>query len=138
MRESSWEGGESCQEPEVGDPLSLEGKKILIKEEKEDPPTNQGEATSATIEEQGEEYWQQQYDEVRRLEEQLMAIQGFKEMDRQESIQNGWELKFKEVVEDLTLWKNKHDQVEESLQQQYNETKKLEEQLVVRYGDELP
>ena len=88
MRESSWEGGESYQEPEVGDPLSLEGKKILIKEEKEDPPTNQREATSPTIEEQGEEYWQQRYDEVRRLEEQLMAIQGFKEMDRQESIQN--------------------------------------------------
>ena len=63
MRESSWEGGESYQEPEVGEPG------ILIKEEKEDPPTNQREATSATIEEQGEEYWQQQYDEVRRLEE---------------------------------------------------------------------
>ena len=137
MRESSWEGGESYQEPEVGDPLSLEGKKILIKEEKEDPPTNQREATSATIEEQGEEYWQQQYDEVRRLEEQLMAIQGFKEMDRQESIQNDWELKFKEVVEDLTLWKNKHDQVEESLQQQYNETKKLEEQLVVAKDSQI-
>ena len=144
MRESSWEGGESYQEPEVGDPLSLEGKKILIKEEKEDPPTNQREATSATIEEQGEEYWQQQYDEVRRLEEQLMAIQGFKEMDRQESIQNGWELKFKEVAEDLTkakedltLWKDKHDQVERSLQQQYNETKKLEEQLAVAKDSQI-
>ena len=160
--------GKHCQEPEVGgietedlepdseeqhhpasqtihEPMEKgENCEILIKEEKEDPPRNQEEVTSATIEEQDKEYWQQQYDEVRRLEEQLMAIQGFKEMDRQESIQNGWELKFKEVVEDrtkakedLTLWKDKHDQVERSLQQQYNETKKLEEQLAVAKDSQI-
>ena len=70
------------------EPPTREGEncEILIKEEKEDPPRNQEEITLATIEEQDKEYWQQQYNEVRRLEEQLMAIQGFKEMDRQESL----------------------------------------------------
>ena len=59
------------------EPLTREGKncEILIKEEKEDPPRNQKEATSASIEEQGKEYWQQQCNQVGRFEDILRIMQ---------------------------------------------------------------